>query len=248
MNLPKSLLTKKLNRFDGLIAEGRRILDSAEHVPEERGYNDLMDRSYVARPAFKKLDWPKHVEWRTKAANLLSQVVPKTNVHWEAVEYFPKLPNKVANIEWGISLLTAIKDDLEQGFLDILSGQIEAEVAADYMGQAEGLLTEGASGKFNHVPAAVLSGAVLEKELRTLYYQQQPPIATVDAKDKRMTLAPLIDGLKKAGVFNEAKAKQLRGWAAIRNHAAHGEFDQFTRTDVEQMLQGIISFLGEYRG
>jgi uncharacterized protein YutE (UPF0331/DUF86 family) len=58
----------------------------------------------------------------------------------------------------------------------------------------------------------------------------------------------LIDDLKKAGVYNENKAKQLRAWAGTRNHAAHGEFGEFTRTDVEQMVAGINTFLAEFGG
>ena len=114
------------------------------------------------------------------------------------------------------------------------------------MGQAEGLLNEGQPGKFDHVPAAVLTGAVLEKALRKLCDDQQPPIPTVDAKGDPKTLNPLIDDLKKANVFNELKAKQLRAWADIRNKAAHGEFDQFKRTDVEQMMGGVKNFLADY--
>jgi len=59
------------------------------------------------------------------------------------------------------------------------------------------------------------------------------------------TMNTMIDDLKKAGVYNELKAKQLRSWADIRNSAAHGQFDQFKRMDVEQMLKGIKDFLGE---
>ena len=66
------------------------------------------------------------------------------------------------------------------------------------------------------------------------------------ADGDKKTLNPLIDDLKKGGLLNEAKAKQLRAWAAIRNHAAHGEFDQFSRKDVEQMIQSIKSFLADY--
>ncbi len=58
--------------------------------------------------------------------------------------------------------------------------------------------------------------------------------------------ARLIDDLKKAGAFNEIKAKQLRGWADIRNHAAHGEFDQFSSTDVRQMIDGMTTFLADF--
>jgi len=32
----------------------------------------------------------------------------------------------------------------------------------------------------------------------------------------------------------------------IRNPAAHGEFDQFTRGDVEAMIPGINTFLADY--
>ena len=113
------------------------------------------------------------------------------------------------------------------------------------MEQAEGLLKEGQSGKYDHVPAAVLAGAVLEKSLRSLCDKQVPPVPTLNSKGEQKTLNPLIDDLKKSGLFNESKAKQLRAWAAIRNHAAHGEFDQFNRTDVEQLLQGVNNFLAD---
>ena len=57
---------------------------------------------------------------------------------------------------------------------------------------------------------------------------------------------PLIDSLKKRNVFNEIVAKQLRTWAGIRNSAAHGEFEQFNKTQVESMLKGIELFLSQY--
>ena len=145
-----------------------------------------------------------------------------------------------------LGILEAFRDDLEKGFLDDFLLKVEAEVAADYMGQADGLLKEGQTGAFDHVPAAVLSGAVLEKALRTLCDRQQPQISITNANGENKTLNPLIDDLKKAGAFNELKAKQLRAWADIRNKAAHGEFNQFTKADVEQMLAGIANFLADY--
>jgi hypothetical protein len=114
------------------------------------------------------------------------------------------------------------------------------------MGQAEQLLAEGQSGQYDHVPAAVLAGAVLEKSLRTLCDKHNPPIPTVNNNGKPLTLAPLIDVLKKNNVFNELTAKQLRAWADIRNSAAHGQFDEFNRSDVDRMIQGINDFLATH--
>lgn len=130
--------------------------------------------------------------------------------------------------------------------LEDLTEMIEANVAADYLGQAEQLLAEGQPGKFDHVPAAVLAGAILEDALRRLCQRQTPPIPTTKSDGSPKTLDPLIADLQKANVYNKMKGDQLRSWAKIRNYAAHGEFNQFTRQDVEQMLTGVKDFLANY--
>ena len=229
MNLPKDILAKTLARFDSLIAEGRNILDSA-------GVDG----------GIRKPDVGNVIEWRTKAATLLNLVIPKGHVHRPGAEALTQLQATHEALQGAVSLLRGIKDDLDKGFLDDLTTRIEAEIAADYMGQAEHLLVEGHRGKFDHVPAAVLAGAVLEKALHTLCDQQQPPVPLKGPKGEFKSLAPLIEGLKKAGVFNEAKAKQLRAWADLRNLAAHGEFTQFKRNDVEAMISGINNFLADF--
>jgi len=246
MSLPEKTLTTITKRFESVIAEGADILGTAENVPAITGYNEMTNRQYESRAAYKKLNWPRYVEWRTKATTLVSHVVPGENIHNTSVEGLAQLAPTAEHMEWAISFLKAIKSDLESGFFDSLDSQIEAEIASDYMGQAEQLLGEGQTGKFDHVPAAVLAGAVLEKALRKLCGQQQPPIAISTTSGESKTLNPLIDDLKKVGLFNELKAKQLRSWADIRNKAAHGEFDQFNRGDVEQMIQGVSNFLGDY--
>ena len=148
-----------------------------------------------------------------------------------------------ATLNTRISRLKGFKDDFQKGFLGDLGLEIETAIAADYMGRAEQLLAEGQSGQYDHVPAAVLAGAVLEKSLRTLCDKQSPSIPTVHNNGKPLTLAPLIEALKKNNVFNELTAKQLRAWADIRNSAAHGNFDEFNRSQVDLMIQGINNFL-----
>lgn len=107
-------------------------------------------------------------------------------------------------------------------------------------------LQEGQPGKYDHVPAAVMAGAVLEKALRTIASRQTPPVDLLKANGEQKTMMTLIDDVKKAGVFNELEAKGLRAWADIRNAAAHGEFEKFDRSHVETMLSGITSFLAKY--
>jgi len=247
--LPPNLLSKYLARFDELIQKGRAIHDAIKVEPRE----DYQPQRHGVPTKISFLetnryivDWEAFAKWKINYESLLERVIPPNNPQRKLIEEPRRSSTDKLDLEYSIYILEALKEEFEKGFLGDLLLQIEAEIAADYMGQAEQLLAEGQSGKYDHVPAAVLSGAVLEKALRTLCEKQVPPIATVNSKGEPLTLNPLIDALKKASVFNELKAKQLRAWTNIRNKAAHGEFDQFSRHDVEVMIRGIEDFLATF--
>jgi hypothetical protein len=240
MNLPKNLRAQYLARFNELIVEGKALVDSIQVIPPHSSGGVFV--------TYTTYNWdPQRLaRWKTNCLTLLTPFAAKGSHAHDQIDVIANTGGKKHQVEYSLGIVEALRDDFSKGFLDDLTLKIEAELAADYMGQAEGLLKEGQAGKFDHVPAAVLAGAVLEKALRTLCDQQQPAVATVNANGEPKTLNPLIDDLKKAGVFNELKAKQLRAWADIRNKAAHGEFDQFHKADVEQMIQGISNFLADY--
>jgi len=248
MPLAPKLHAKYMARFAELIAEGEGIVASAERI-QHPGVQTLSG-NFVLDPPYEevKLDSSRSRQWGINCATLLQQVIPLGHVHAELARQAASTHYEEAAVERIIAELQAIRDDLGRGFFDDLAVRVEAEVSADYMGQAEHLLDEGKAGNHDHVPAAVLAGAVLEKSLRTLCDGQAPPVKTTKPNGAPMMLHGLIDTLKKAGLYNEMKAKQLRAWAAIRNHAAHGEFDEFTRSDVEQMIQGINTFLANCMG
>jgi hypothetical protein len=249
MPLPPLIQKKYSDRFQELIKEGEAIKSSIRI--ESGGYlSSPYDPVFVSQEPMKLpdktvMDWARLTKWRTNCISFLKYVVPTPGPHDSALNVFQK-DMSPHQLDSAISILKGFKEDFERGFLEDISAAIEAEIAADYMGQAESLLIEGQMGKYDYVPAAALAGAVLEKSLRTLCGRQQPPVLEINAKGEPKTLNPLIDDLKKAGVFNELKAKQLRSWADIRNKAAHGEFDAFTKQDVEQMLHGINNFLADY--
>jgi hypothetical protein len=238
MILPEKLKTKYLGRFDELIIEGKGIATSIRQIPGQMNWG---------RPSITP-DWDRQRlgKWSANCLTLLDPFGREGTKLKEQLDFFAHVTGNKHELEGCVGILEALREDLEKGFLDNLNLKIEAEIAANYMDQAESLLGEGIPGKFDHVPAAVLAGAVLEKALRTLCSQQQPTIITVDAKGNPKTLNPLIDDLKKAAVFNELKAKQLRAWADVRNKAAHGEFGQFKKADVEQMIRGINTFLADH--
>lgn len=245
MPLPCKLQQQYLCRFDDLVVKGGAIHEAMRKIPGPVRVSRV-GGGVLRDPDVDAVDWSSFVEWKTNCIALLSQVVNPNSSLGKAVDAFQRIKNNRSHLEWGLATLRAVREDFDKGFTGDLLLQVETEIASDYMGQAEGLLGEGLTGKYDHVPAAVLAGAVLEKALRTMCSNQRPPIPTVKPDGEPKTLTPLIDDLKKSGFFNEAKAKQLRAWAAIRNHAAHGEFDQFKRNDVEQMIPGINGFLSDF--
>ena len=143
-------------------------------------------------------------------------------------------------------ILTGLKEDYENGYCDTLEKWISAEINTDYLQQAIMLFDQGKSEELDHVLSAVVCGIVLENSLRWLCSQQSPVVKTVRQNRQPKRLNALIDDLQKAKAFNAMKGDQLRGWAKTRNHAAHGETDEFNRQDVQSMISGVRDFLAEY--
>lgn len=246
MPFPPQLDSKVRTQFKDLIDEGPELVSKmkAENRQSRSEPRYLMGSRVVDLSGNEYHNQAVAFEaYRTQAVSLVQLVLSKTERMQQISADFRGLEQRSSSVEFINGTLIGLQRDYEAGLLDDISVMIEAEIASDYMGQAERLLGEGGSGQFNYVPAAVLAGAVLEDGLRRLCHRQSPPIATdkQDGDPKKMSV--LIDDLKSAGLYNELKAKQLRAWAAVRNAAAHGRFNEFDRQDVEGLIMGVKSFL-----
>jgi len=227
----KELKQKYLKRFNELIDAGES-LRSTEFIPEN-GIESLVDLE-------------KFNTWKVRCVTLLESLIPKSSENYKHVENLRKMRNTYKQFIYGIGTLKGIKDDYEGDFLDSWANKIETAIAYDYMRQAQKLIEGGSDGKFDHVPAAVLSGAVLEKSLRSLCERQSPAIPTLKPNGEPFAMTNLIDTLKAASLYNETRAKELRSYADIRNHAAHGRVTEFDKEQVKRMIDGITSFIANY--
>lgn len=235
MPLPPELDQKIRSRFDELIERGNVLLSEMEE-----------------QEAFHVADIPRGTsDYQALVLNscsLIEMVLANSERSRELrqnIEYPNPASGKV-EVKKAVGILKGLKEDYENDFLDDLEKRVAINIAADYMGQAEALLGEGIPGQYDHMPAAVLCGTVLEDSLRRLCQRQTPSISTTKPNGQSKQLNALIDELQKANAFNKLKAKQLRSWAQIRNSAAHGQFNEFTRKDVESMLKDVENFLADY--
>ncbi len=239
MPLPPALDQKIRSRFDELIGETNELSLKMRVQEEENPGKNFPNYGHIS-------EFQAAV---VKVLNLIETVLGESQRQREITE---RIKTRTANsrtpslLEEINGTLHGLKDVYENGFLDDLETRVAANISADYMTQVEGLLDEGKPGQYDHVPGAVLCGAVLEDALRRLCERQTPQVATRKPNGDPINLNSLIQDLQKANVFNKLKADQLRAWAKVRNYAAHGEFSEFTRNDVELMVSGVKNFLADY--
>lgn len=112
---------------------------------------------------------------------------------------------------------------------------VEAEVFDDFLEQAQQLLEKG-----YHAPAAVVAGCVLEDGLKKLCDKNG---ITLPA---RGTINPADDELVEKGLYSSLTQKKILVLADLRNKAAHGQWTEFTKNDVADMIKSVRSFLEQH--
>ena len=142
-------------------------------------------------------------------------------------------------VEHGINILESVKKELEDGWVSELKDFVTAEIFTDFIEMAEYFLSEGYKD-----PAAVMIGGVLEEHLRQLCQKNAIPITfEKDGKDIALKANQLNQNLVKAEQYNKTEMKAVTAWLGLRNDAAHGKYDQYDKTQVEGMLQGVMDFM-----
>ncbi|WP_224972118.1 HEPN domain-containing protein [Acinetobacter oleivorans] len=217
---------KILNRFEELIKEANEISN-----------NSFVDTN-IRFPNFE--DFPPNYqalysEWIIKAQNILLLACGDNSIHFTAFKRqlsgSSDTPKRLRQL---IPILNAAYDDLKNGFLITFKQIVQAEVFDSELEQAKSLLESGYKNA-----AAVIAGVVLETAIKELCLNN-----SIDLEKKKLNR--LNDDLAKAGVYNTLQQKQILALADIRNNAAHGDYDEFTREDVERMISDIERFLLTY--
>ena len=113
------------------------------------------------------------------------------------------------------------------------------DVVSDLLGQANSLLEDA---KYHPAAAAILIGACLEEFLRTWVEAESLSISKpgIDAYGKALRGAELI---------SKQDVKDITSWAGVRNHAAHGEWDEVSdRNRIRLALEGVNLFMRQRQG
>lgn len=222
---PSSQMNNKpvfIQRFDELTSEIAKI---------ESTLNTQMSRQFGVR---KYVDGEALLEWSLKARHLINEICGPESEHYKQFIVSQSVPGYGTNYDIMKNLravFNATKHDFEKGYLNSVRNLIQAEVFSTELDQAKELLSNGYV-----VASAVIAGVVLETSLRQM---------CIDASIHTGKLDKMNVDLCKAGVYNLFVQKRITSLADIRNNAAHGHPDKFGKSDVQDMISYIESFMAE---
>jgi hypothetical protein len=211
---------KIIQRMNDLLAAGENVLRTKINPPN----NSIgFDSSVNSQDAY---------QWFTSVQNLLVRVFGEESEHYKNFSARNKNGLTYSPVYQAQGILKAAKDDYEHEQLFDLKKIIEAEVFDDFLDQANALLE---AGYFQ--PAAVIAGSVLEDGLRKLCARENislPPKPKLDSMNAE---------LAKSGLYNTLTQKKITAIADIRNNAAHGNWDEFEKRDVQEAISWIAQFM-----
>jgi hypothetical protein len=138
-----------------------------------------------------------------------------------------------------VGILCALRADANDGWLTAMSELLHADTFTDFLDQATEL-----AEKDYHNAAAVVAGSTLEAHIRLMC--QKHGISTRLSSGRPMNADSMNAELAKSSVYNKLQQKEITSWQAIRNAAAHGEYGEYTKIQVVNMISSVTDFMLRY--
>ena len=219
------------NEIQNLVNQGKEYLHKVAYLNSDMGGDELSELA----------------SWVIRLGQLIRHLYGENSQHFQSYtsasatgRFYSNLhSNNYAHLSQMVGVAKTIKHDLENGLLVNFRAIAQADIFSDFLEMGEYLLQEGYKDA-----AAVIISSVLENGLRKL--AEQNNVAVVTESGKQLTIDPLNAELAKREVYSKLIQKQITSWAHIRNKAAHGEFSEYNREEVQMMLLFVQNFMSEH--
>lgn len=181
------------------------------------------------------VDPEAYTNWKTKARHLLATACGVESVHYkDFVErenggFYSTNHSDLLQVR---AVFNAAREDFDGGMFNSVRSMVQAEVFSNELDQASELMKGGYI-----TAAAVIAGVVLETTLRRLCEDTQIEPGSLNKMNADLT---------KAGTYNLLVNKRITALADIRNNAAHGHSDKFTKADVDDMIDKVEAFVADH--
>lgn len=160
--------------------------------------------------------------------------------------YYQQVNEILAMHEWDsvkmvniLGVVSALRHDLVAGYMKTFEELIHGELFSDFLDMASYLLEEGYKDA-----AAVIGGTSLESHLKQLAKKFNININISTRSGTRPMKADSLNAeLVKTTSYSVLDQKNVTAWLDLRNKAAHGSYDSYTKEQVILMIAGIRDFI-----
>jgi hypothetical protein len=222
-------------KLEDLLKRADELVVQADHVISTRSEhrdNEYFFRHHVSKPEF--------TAFRAAALSFVTQTFGETHTYTKELDRTLSDTSR-STVDAGKKILIAARAELAGGWFVTVRRLVSAEIFTDFLKMAEYLYAEN----FIH-PAAVMTGSVLEEHLRQLAERHSIDTALPDAKGKLVPKKAdtLNADLARLGVYNKLDQKNVTAWLDLRNKAAHGQYGEYSKEQVRNMLSAVSEFVG----
>jgi len=214
---------------DELIAQLAAIITMGETVlGTETGGNQ--SKSLVNEQKFH--------DFRISALSYLSRVFGEVSTYYESFRT-EVIHHTASRTRRGLGMLTAAKRELEGNWLETTRGAVARDILIDMLRLARIQLDQD-----NLSTAAIIAGAILEKQLRSLCLARGISIHNdIQGKAIPKKALQLTGEAYKKKLYDRQENKAVMSWLEIYDAAAKGNLDAFTSSQVKSMLNEMQAFL-----
>ncbi len=214
-------------RFTELIMEGHRLISLSpkdEHGPEYWVQEDHL------------FEYQKWIDSTVNLIKIIDRIDGIFNTECDRLLQSEDMKGGISTsiIQRFFGILQSANDEWERGLLRKIEHIIIAEAFDNFLDYA----SDFHKGD-KKIESSVLSSIVLEDTIKRIAKKN-----SLDTKGKSLDL--LIDELIKANIFTSVKGKRIKGFAGVRNHALHAEWDSFDIRDVGELISGVRELLEHY--
>jgi HEPN domain-containing protein len=135
-----------------------------------------------------------------------------------------------------IGVIDSLYDDMNNGYLQSQAELIHGELFSDFIEMSEHLLEEGYKDA-----AAVIMGSALEVHIKKLCEKNEIDILNDNGKHKKADT--LNTELAKNGIYTKIEQKSITAWLGLRNSAAHGDYAEYSASEVKHTISAVRDFI-----
>jgi hypothetical protein len=204
-------------------------------------YNDLLSLSKY--DDLSDLQDARIISLTTRARASIERIAGKTSAYYRQAEEIIKSGGYSGYVcSQIIGVVDSLKIDVELDYLKSHEELIHGELFSDFIEMSKHLISEGYKD-----PATVIAGSTLESHLKNLCMKFS--IDTTfekDGKDITKKADKLNSELVKEGAYSKLDQKNITAWLDLRNKAAHGHYSEYTKEQVDLLIDSISNFIARH--